>query len=347
MPFLETFDPQQIPPPYYFRNVQVNAFMVPIDLAYLQGFCDTYLNIGAGYRYQAMVPFGYLMVLNYPSLVSEDPKFAGMGYVTQKEIYINFPVVRLVAASGNFLLPMDFSWAFPFIAVNDATSAISGREILGFRKLLGEIETATDPDGRFSASLALPSFKTFGRDVPQRTEPILSVKTGLPLGGGTAMEHLFPWSLLGHDSVADSIEDTWLGMIADIAPGLMSVINLKQFREAQHPTMAAYQALVGCDSVFANCTAPSFYDGAEYQIYPNASLDENGSPTGFPPLGTTGKSLMSLQFSADLRFDNVRNLYRFTAAGTPPAPPPFQEAISDCERFLLSGWRLFTLGMVS
>lgn len=325
--FINSFDPQELPPPFHFPDVSMTAFVVDLGMEFglpgLTRYCDTFLGVDPDVHYRPLTPIGYLCVLDYPKMYCDAPGYEKWGYVPQKEVFFTFPAVRFGKALGNIYLPTELSWAMPFIAVNNPTSAVTGRTVLGFQKLCGEIDIAEGADGSFGARVSLPTFLTLGRNVAQQYEPIVSVRTGPPNPDVDAVEHHFPWSFMGHNQAMDAIETTSMHLLETLIPGLLAVINLKQMRGAQNPNTAVYQALVQSRMKFENMTAPTFYRDPEFMFHKNASIDRGINGPELAMLsGKYRPALAAFSFKADMVLDEVRDVYVAPpAAGTPTGGP--------------------------
>jgi hypothetical protein len=312
--FITSPDPQELPPPFRFPAVSMTTFA--IDLGMLSGmpaltsYCDTYLGVDPDVRYRPLTPVGYLCILDYPKMYCDAPGYDKWGYVPQKEVFFTFPVIRSGRAVGNIFLPTEVSWAMPFIAVNNPTSAVTGRMVLGFQKIYGNIDKAWGIDGSFSTLVSLPTFESMGREVEQQYEPIVSVRSGPPNPIVDAVDHSFPWSLLGHNQIMDYVENTSMHLLENLIPGLLEVVNLKQMRGAQFPDRAVYQALVQSRMTFKNMTAPVFYQNPEFMVYPNASMDFGVNDPELAKLeGGWRPALAAFTFTVDMTLDDVRDLY--------------------------------------
>lgn len=325
--FISSFDPQELPPPFRFPNVSMTAFVLDLGLQFgmpaLTSYCDTFLGVDPDVHYRPLAPVGYLCILDYPRMYCDAPGFEKWGYVPQKEVFFTFPAVRFGRALGNIFLPTELSWAMPFIAVNNPTSALTGRTVLGFQKLYGNVDIKEGPNSPFAATVSLPTFETLGRDVAQDYEKVIGVRTGPPNPMAESVEHHFPWSMMGHGRAMDYVENTSLHLLESIVPGLLEVINLKQMRGGQAPDQAVYQALVQSRMTFKNMTAPTFYSDPEFMIYPNASMDCGINGEELKKLGGTYRpALAAFSFNADLALDQVRDVYVAPpVAGTPTGGP--------------------------
>jgi hypothetical protein len=335
MPFIGSPATQELPPPFSFKDVEFNYFEVEFPLAAQERFCNTYLNIGPlldrRYWFTPLLPIGFFGVVKYAKMFSDQGSFAQYGFVAQNEVCFIFPLLRIGITPAN-LLDWEISWACPFIAVDSATSAFTGREVLGFRKLYGSIVVnpqGQPSDGSFSAEVKLPAFRTFSPESPQEILPVVHIKTGPKVrNGGENTVDTFLGAMLQHDRVRSGLETATKAAsvnahpkIMSVAPLLrhldplslipeeMSVVNLKQIRDGQDSSQAAYQALVGCRFVHSRTVQPEYYESAEIKVFENASMKADMIALGLGG-NPTIKPARSFGFSVPYFVcDNVTNLY--------------------------------------
>src|SRR5271154_1925600 len=125
--YVQSVASQQVPPPYHFPGVTVNAFIWDADMAAIQVYCDRHLNLGDAdergfiYRPASFWPFAALVIIDYPIMVSSDPDrediggtpFPDRGFLSQKEAFVVFPIVRSGAPLEKALLNTMVEWALP------------------------------------------------------------------------------------------------------------------------------------------------------------------------------------------------------------------------------------------
>lgn len=322
--YIDSMDPQELPPPYRFPGVNMTAFVVDLGLEHglpgLSRWCDRFLRVDPNAHYRPLAPIGYLCVLDYPKMYCDAPGFEQWGFVPQKEVFFTFPTLRMGKAIGNIYLPTQLSWAFPFISVNNPTSATTGRMVLGYQKLFGDIKIDTESDGSMEATVRLPTFLTQGHDVEQKYEPIVSVRTGPLNGAAEKVDQHFPWNWMGQDRAMDYVENGAINLLSNVVPGLLEVVNLKQMRGAEQPKEAVYQGLVQTRMKFSNLSAPTFYQDPAFKIYPNASMDcgINGGELAKLADDDYRPAMAAFSFKADMFLDEVRDVY----VAPPPAATP-------------------------
>jgi hypothetical protein len=207
---------------------------------------------------------------------------------------------------GNFLMPLEVTFVFAYIGVDNSTSALTGQEVLGFQKLCGEINiTPSTSDKGFTASVKMPSFITSGRNVPQDNLEIVKVDTGPSIPFFPPPSQVFPW-------VPRDVE--YLNGLFDALYGMgiqesFAVVNLKQFRDGEQPSEAVYQALVRSE-----CRMKPFSDWVKYEN-PKIKVTSNATfdivKTLGLDVGSDGYLRVSgpgYAFTTDMWLENVTNL---------------------------------------
>jgi hypothetical protein len=287
------------PPPYSFPGVTITSFVLQASASKLQDYCDNYLNNIAKYHFGAIGSFVILGINEYPKLISEPVQ--NRGYVSQNEYFFMFPVVR-TSLSWTNLLPgfqtaPEITWVFPYIGVDNATSAFCGRELLGFEKSIGRFEIDIDKQKRFSAIVEMPGFQTTSAQEAQQLLPLLEIQTSVPQPAQAGFS--FPWDLWTHGTNQP---------LDAITPDEYSVTNLKQFCDPADPKSAVYQALVRMVFRLENQQPTTFYDGATILLTDNISMSVADSLGLAPNLDGALHSLASSRMTADMRLDGVSTL---------------------------------------
>ncbi|HEY1880313.1 MAG TPA: hypothetical protein VGG68_10300 [Caulobacteraceae bacterium] len=269
--FIESVSTHQLLPPYRSENSKVHCFLFDISVGAIQKYCDTFLNLGEpsnrGFHYRpiAEAPFGLLSVTEYPALCSLDQKTAqSFGVKTQEwdhlrqtEFYVAVPVHRYRVTGGNVLVDPVIQWVQPIIITDNATSAFSGREILGLETLYGEIKSppATKPGG-LSFNVSLPSWVVFAPNSPQTMMPFVAINSGPPLAAALAQNAVNSSAIAQLEAAIPDLA----GMLEGRFPETLELVILKQFRSAADATQAIYQALIICENRYSNVTDMTVYD---------------------------------------------------------------------------------------
>lgn len=357
IPYVQSASSQEVPPPYHFPGVTVNGFVCEARMDVAQAWCDRFFNLGdeaaRGFRYgpAPFWPYALLLFIDYPVMISanrapenigHETPYSDRGVVSQQEVFIAIPVVRLGTGPGALVANSTVEWMLPFIVVGNPMSAVCGREMLGLEKLRAEIAfgESTFP-GSFSGQVKLPGWSLLDPDRMQRMLPFVEVSTGplSPTFRGAPRESslytLFrsPWAsdaIDGLGALANMVDSTTSGLM----PTAMQTVSLKQFRDAAQPDQALYQALISCRSKYSNIANFRFYKEEDVTIafYPQGSFAEiirfvETSTHGLPGEDNRPHQLARVvagyRFNADIDFDNMRTLHTFPAdrgGGLPPTP---------------------------
>lgn len=353
IPYVQSAASQQVPPPYHFPGVTVNAFYLDVSMAKVQEYCDRYLNIGDDatrdyvYRPVPFMPYATVLFLDYPTMISAAPAsemlgevaYADRGAISQTEVFVALPVIRYGRGAKRLLTDTSLEWALPFIVVGNPMSSVCGREMLGLGKLLADIETGEGryPDS-FHGRISLPGWPDAEIGTMQVQQEFMRVETKpvLPTSAGTQPPRRTLASLLdsraaskmlgGLASISNFIDTSSLGLI----PTTMRTVGLKQYRDAAHPRRAVYQALVTCRAQYLNVRDVRFYNELDVDFHFNDTgsfhqilkvfLDVGEHPTEMP---FSVNTVAGCRFMADINFDTMRVIREFPierGSGLPPTP---------------------------
>jgi hypothetical protein len=319
MRYINDPDSQQGLPPFYFPGMQARCFLLEARLDALASYCDNYLNVFPRFRFSPIAPVVYLAINNYPKMISEYPGARELGYSMQQEFTLSFPAV-IIDNDDPDALPRP-TWIFPFLGVDNSTSAFSGQEVLGFAKLLGDVGFE-DSEGGFRSTVRMPGFVTFAPDHREQLHTLIEVEAS----GAAAHEPGQPGHGAAFDLLIDLFEDAAAAWIELIDPGMMSVTNLLQLRDGASPLMAGYSALVHCQWNFENFREPKMFTQSEVRFYPIVTAEivdllglavEEGilltrpsdgmaQPATRP--GVRIRPKLAWGFTADMRFSDIEHL---------------------------------------
>jgi len=274
-------DASQLTPPFEFDGVIMRVFPLRARLEQLQTFIDAYLNVAPPElaHFRVFLPYVYLMIINYGKM---SVTAANLGWISQNEVAFSVPLLWYRKV-GRQLAFHDFAYVSPFIYVDNDMSMTTGREVYGWPKSRVSADTfptawMTSPEAspvlaRFSAML-FPELYAGMRQTPRT---LLEIKYSV----GSSFSRVpfdpraawLPWvglpkAIAGSVEMARDYADVLRGlgllreqpgagpaayasMLARLSRSLspyrprigFNTINLKQFRDAEHPNLAAYQAL--------------------------------------------------------------------------------------------------------
>jgi len=307
--YIELDSDPQVPPPFVFPGVTVRSYRLEADLFQLQALCDKFLNIGSlfdrGFEYRAIVPFVDLDFLTYPRMLYALPPYSNWGFATQQEMYFRFFVVKFILVDDFLLIPVpEIISFFPYIFVDNYWSAIAGREIIGFPKLLANFDWDTTPAGPYpikAKTLAIDVFATNSQLLPL---PAVEIR-GAPATAQIPFESSFtlPADLVG---MLDPFLEAMLALEQQFDPGFLRTAHLKQLRDPAVPTEACYQAIVEGRYAISNLQ-PVDVSAAEVVVYPHATLSiaDNLGLVGtspFTPLSQYGAT-------CDMTYEQVTTIF--------------------------------------
>jgi Acetoacetate decarboxylase (ADC) len=307
--FIQRVDDPEIPPPYKFPGVTIMSFQLPAKQAHLQKLCNQLLNIGSladrGFEYRAFTDFVDMEIVTYPKMMFDQLPYSQWGYATQQELYFRFYVWRF-NLFGGLLFPELFpQLCFPFIYVDNSWSMISGRNVIGYPKVIAQFDPTpmlgANPLQITASALAM---KTHSPTTELKMHPIVEIN---PSQAAPALPNgIWPWvGLAAQASILDSnLQQQFQNFLA-ADPGLCSTVQLKQFRDL--PTGACFQAVVETPFTPSNIGVPQPLPPVSVTVHPYASLNIPRS-LGFPA-NVALQPALQYSISLDMSMQNGSDLF--------------------------------------
>jgi hypothetical protein len=289
--FIPRADNPEIPPPYEFPGITMLSFRLPAVMANLQNLCDQWLNIGTlaqrGFEYRACFDFVDLEIVTYPRMTFAESPYSTWGYATQHELYFRFFVWKLQYACG-LLLPTEMpELFFPYIFVDNSWSMITGRNVIGFPKVMAQFNRTPIPmPNPFPITMSALVMDRYATTTKLDWKQIVTV-TADPVGAAAEQPgpgNIWPWVELGA-GIADPLLNEGLQNVLTALPNAFSTVQLKQFRDASSLTDACYQAVVATPFTPSNIGAPNPLPPAAVTVSAYDSLNipkALGIPAGAP-----------------------------------------------------------------
>jgi hypothetical protein len=281
-------------PPFYFQDMTTCVLPLRASLASLQNFVNQYLNFIPGQVgvFRAVVPYVYLMMVDYGKLALQ---VQNLGWIAQHEIMFTLPVEWYRVVDGRWVF-QSWAWVSPYLFVDSYFALTLGRQVYGWPKLLGELSPSLskwNENPRADTNAATLTTRVFGdiysgskQEVRtlltvERTPPVSPV--GLPVDFQSPFA---PWAAMGNaGSAMAGFARDYMGLLSGMgimptnpgsdpgnylrmageaarmldprSPDLsFDTLNLKQFRDSQHPSNYCYQALTS-----ANMEITAFHGG--------------------------------------------------------------------------------------
>jgi len=373
IPYVQSAASQEVPPPYNFPGVTVHTFVCETVIAQVQAYCDKFFNLGdpdqRGFTYQAVAawPYGLLMCIDYPVMIrsgrgreniGDEVPYSDRGIVSQQEVFISVPVMRVATAPSTRLTDTAIEWAIPFITVGNPMSAVCGREMIGLQKLRGDIAFSDGhfPDS-FSCNVRLPGWPPQAGQSRQMLMDFLHVDTGplTPTFRGSPRESSL-YTLFRSRTASNGIAGlaTAFDMVdtfsAGAIPTTMQTVALKQLRDAARPDQAIYQALVACRTKYTNVAGVRFYKEDDVRVTfknvggsfkgVNSVLQTSSLQPADKRLANEIQPVAAYRFNADIDFDDMRTLHEFPIYDCDGPPPP-RSARADLSAAWFRPWKGF------
>ena len=225
-------------PPEVFSGANFYVFAFDANSAAIQTLADTLLNPAGGgqVRYEAALPTA---IVSFCDAAKCSSAAEPIGWLPGRETMILVPLWEF--QSGNLLPSRLVFWA-PYIFINYTIGLVSGREIWGWPKVLGEIGVPADgPGNEFFCKTTI--FPTLAASTPAENAVLYRV---------TQASGVTPAAIPFRDAAeaGRGIAEGLLGSLgADVVQALsiqprVDCVALKQFREPSAPDLACYQAIV-------------------------------------------------------------------------------------------------------
>ena len=211
---------QVVQPPGIVRGARVYAFALPCDPKAVQRLVDRNLTEPSGVRFKVLGRRVFLSFLRGRELSS---LAQDLGSLPDEEAAFWVPLRREGA-----LLP---EYWMPYVVVDQSIAMATGREVWGFNKEMGQLRVPTGPRDRAVFTARATLFAQPG--ARGSLEKLVEVQREGRLGRLST-----PWEGRVLAGLADELFE--FGVEGKEVP----MVNLKQFRDAEDPTRACYQALV-------------------------------------------------------------------------------------------------------
>lgn len=246
------------------------------DASRLQAICNRCLNsvisaAGGSYRIEPVTGLNRgivnIQLLRYPKIYSVAPGHESFGYTSQNEMLVSFPVVKKNALG----LPVAVGMFAPFLWVDNAWSLITGRDVVGFAKTIGDFTVPAklwQTNGCIVRTLGSSQFNAgkIDKEILLQTHQTTAMPFKLPISAYSAQppgsrdddqpfgllpdEQALPlWPFGDIDALYASeqlmgVEATTIELMKASAGLSVRSYTLKQLRDGQQPGKACYQAVV-------------------------------------------------------------------------------------------------------
>ena len=233
--------------PGIMNGTHAFLFAFPCDPAAVQKLVDMYLNAPAkgAVEYSMIGNQVFTAFLHVDQLTSN---LELMGWTTDHECGIWVPLLARGGGIDRIVIWM------PYIVIDWQQGMTTGREVLGYRKTMGEVVIPLNARDAASFVVKTNVFPTFSKTTQEVFETLLTVQRA-----GTLGERKSDWQNI--KQALSALHDAWKQLTGSLkahrwqlaidAAALLvelkiPIVNLKQFRAAHDTTQACYQAIIEC-----------------------------------------------------------------------------------------------------
>ncbi|WP_225225669.1 acetoacetate decarboxylase family protein [Komarekiella delphini-convector] len=253
--YIERADGQAFNQPYEIKGTKMYGFVIEGSMTKLQEVCDKYLNNPSNgeIEYRPAMNYVVLTFNNVDFLSSIEPPDYNKGTSAEEEAI--FWMLTVVGKRiGPFFVAERLAWFMPYIYVNNSPALVSGREVYGIFKQLGEFQIPSinqKPD-LFTVDTLL--FKEFSPETKAKNARLLEVNR---IGQGDKHQAIKTWdnfeeviraiaSLLFDKNGEIVIPSLGLpfNLLDYLIERVVPLVTLKQFRDVENSKKACYQSLV-------------------------------------------------------------------------------------------------------
>jgi hypothetical protein len=273
IPYTERDTDLNFRPPYRITGVEALAAVRRIDAGEAQRWLDATLNwrpagVEAVPEFTAL-PVAFVVFMKMGGMCSIDPPHDDWGSVSESEMVVTLPVLEWDNQGLPSLPVLKFH---PIVLCLDSGPAmISGREVFGFPKIMGEVDIGPD-GGEARCEVAVAA----GHPVTLRNQRLLALRREPDAGPAVPVPGSFGSGLAAmvRDELIGGMDAGWLSHVIRHNParallnlgleGLLALFDrlevsqefvfLKQFRDVAHPGTACHRSVASSPLVFSGLT---------------------------------------------------------------------------------------------
>lgn len=292
-------------PPGVFTGGTMHLFGIAASRVAAQALADEFLNpvakleFGPKLRYTS---FADAALITFLDIAKGTTSSEAIGWFPGRECALWIPLfeTKLPPLSGSPLPKVRVVMWSPYIFINYAIGMVTGREVWGWSKALGNI-------GFPAAGAATPKFG-LSTVLFDKFDPTKSGRDGdlLELTGTAPLSTLSTWT--SFNAAAKEIIARLTGVMPAAVPAPFGLrpkfpaIALKQFRDSKAPDRACYQAIVN-SPVRLNAFGGGGMHGGNFSLEVT-TCDSHPIVTKFlGKTATAGSTTLALDWGAWVKFD--------------------------------------------
>jgi hypothetical protein len=279
IPYTERDTDLNFSPPYRITGVEALSAVRKIDTHAAQRWLDETLNWrppGEEPRPEfTALPIAFIIFMHMKSMCSVNPPHDTWGAVSETEMVVTLPVLEWDNQGLPSLPSLKF---YPIVLCLDSGPAlISGREVFGFPKIMGQVEMGPD-----AGVVRTEVCRREGEAFTHRNDLLLALRreqangqASTPDSFGKGLAEMVKDELLGEvdDGVlghllnlnpARKALNFTLGGVVDLFEGLeigQKFVFLKQFRDVENPRLACHRSVAECELEFSGLKSLSRESG--------------------------------------------------------------------------------------
>lgn len=331
--------------PFVAKDCRIHYFIVEADRDYLQAFLDRSFAEPSDGEIELRT-IGPYVVVNFITVqrLGSGPPDDVLGVIPEKEASIWVPALRRRPGFDQLV------WTVPYMFVDSGPAVTGGREIYGYPKQFADVAIEEDDDG-LPQELSVTT-TAIARHAPESVfapQRVLEVKrrgrrptrlhaTRAQLSRARdTVDALRPepdvFMEIVHRSVTDDAPAaplasgdaiTGLGRRVDLAEvairlwsavldGRVTMLLLKQFRAADNPEIACYQAIVEVDHTLSEVTECDILSTGYDVVFGDFDSQHMQLELGVPPAGHPRRPGMAFSVDFEFQVEPGRVLWEATA----------------------------------
>jgi uncharacterized protein with NAD-binding domain and iron-sulfur cluster len=253
-----------IPQPLSMRETTSYSFILPAKQERLGVLCDRVLNgpAGGAAHYVPAGPFVMLVCADIARGQAREAPHRKMGWLPERDVAFWVPVLAGKREGGTFSADR-LVWLLAYVFADNTAAVSTGREIFGYPKAQATLTFPGDPGAGGAFSVDTLVIKRFGAESRAEIARLLTVanpkRGAVPAG-------VNPWP-----SIAEGFQELGARLLsgvlsrversvvpaATVAQRLLDgyrnrelkMVFLKQFRDAEDPARACYQAVIEAPAI--------------------------------------------------------------------------------------------------
>ena len=260
--------------PFMLEKAHMRCFFLDADANKLQALCDRLFNEPTNNAFEFR-PLSNTVILAFAQIEraysAYQPQLGSM-----PEIDVAFWLPLLSQRDGKLHL----SWYMAYVFVDNPFAMASGREIYGFPKTTAQFQIPDNVDSGQSHWIQTLAMERFG--VEERIRPLRlfevnrqasSAEKQKDIRPREMVRHVFANLMGGQETFSTRLQLGWRYFRNLAEKQHTPMVFLRQLRDIQDPTCAAYQEIIEAPAVVKRYHRGGFLPGSyEVNFMPNASF---------------------------------------------------------------------------